>query len=53
MHIHDFALLPSSIGNEDKVNNMSFLPFIDTNSRVWQTSQRAQKTSPRCKYLCK
>jgi hypothetical protein len=36
MHIHGFSLFLSFIRKEDKVNNISTLPFIDTNFRVLQ-----------------
>lgn len=34
MHIHGFSLFQSFIREEDKVNNISSLPSIDTNLRA-------------------
>jgi hypothetical protein len=41
-HIHGFSLFRSFIREEDKVNNISTLPFIDTNLRVLQIPHCAQ-----------
>jgi hypothetical protein len=42
MHIHGFSLFQSFIREEDKVNNIWTLPFIDTNLRVLELPHYVQ-----------
>jgi hypothetical protein len=42
MHNHGLSLFQSFIRNEDKVNSISTLPFIDTNFRVLQIPHYVQ-----------